>query len=210
MISFRYVKKGSLRKEELEGLYNLCLEEELLHKVVKSDTVQDNIDRKLKVYGKRNKFKLDLNSDFTVDFYKELKEKYDFVIAKDRKGKLLGYICFEFTHLDIDYDITNLIIIKHMYISNAVTRTNLDYLLFWLMENVYDKCAVYGFHLYRPMNEFNGYCQISKPFKLKKELGLKFKYNTNFPMFLDKEIKAQLEKLGYFEVRDLKKWGWLK
>ena len=209
MISFRYVKKGALRKEELEGLHNLCLEEEQLHEVVLSNSFDSDYQRRLRNYGKINKFKFNLDG-FSSENYWVYKEKYNFVIAKDRKGKLLGYICFEHSSLDIEDEIKDLIIIKHLYISNAANHTNIDYTLFWLMENVYDKCCIYSKYLYRPVNEFNDFCFVTKPFKHSTKMGIKFKYSTKFPLFWDKEIKAQLNKLGYFEVTDLKRGGWFR
>ena len=201
-IRYRYVKKGKLKKEDLEGLNRLCIEEEnLSHAINGTHGFKGYVEteRKLAIYGRKNKFKFDNIGNFHPNRYKEYKIKYNFIFAKDKKDNLLGYICFEHMNLHTDEEIKDLIIVKHMYISNSSNHTNIDEVMFWLLENIVEKCVIYSEHLYRPCNEFNGYCKVNEPFRMNQSMAIKFKKDLRYPMFISAELRGVLYRMKSFD-----------
>ena len=198
---FSYKTKGHLSQKELEGLHKLCREEEdVKWATLNSDKELSDYYHKLLVYFRVNKFKLFEANETLLDRYKEYKDKYDFIIAKDKKNNLLGYICFEHLKLDTDEEIKDLIIIKHMYISNAASHTNLDNVLFWVLENIVEKCVIYSDKLYRVCNEFNGYSLIKDPFALRATKAIRIKKKYRIPQFINLDLTSIVNTMGSFEL----------
>lgn len=189
-IRYCYKTKGHLSQKELEGLNKLCREEE----DIKWAMLNSNIDlseyyRRLFTYSKVNKFKLVDLGDAPSDKYKEYKNKYNFIFAKDKQHNLLGYLCFEHIVLDIDEEIKDLIVIKHMFISNAANHTNIDNSMFYVLENIVQKCIIFSDKMYRACNQFNGYSVMTEPFSMKVTKAIKFKKANRFPVYENLDLR---------------------
>lgn len=198
-IRYRYVTKGHLHQKELEGLNKLCREEEdVKWALLNSEVELSNYYRRLLTYAKINRFKLVDIENSPTDKYKEYKNKYHFILAKDKKNNLLGYICFEHFSINTDEEIKDLIIIKHMYISNAANHTNIDNTMFWILENIRKKCVIYSDKMYRPCNQFNGFSLMTEPFGIQFSKAVKFKKSVRYPAFINADLKAVLYTMGDF------------
>ena len=198
-LRYRYVTKGHLSQKELEGLNRLCREEEdVKWAMLNSDVELSSYYRRLLTYSKVNKFKLSDLGNAPSDKYKEYKNKYNFILAKDKQNNLLGYLCFEHILLNTDEEIKDLIIIKHMYISNAANHTNIDNTLFYILENIVSKCIVFSDKLYRPCNQFNGFSLMTEPFGIKESKAIKFKKSNRFPAYENITLKAIVHTMGDF------------
>lgn len=198
-IRFSYKTRGRLTHKDLEGLNKLCREEEdVKWAILNSETDLSSYYRRLFVYSKINKFKLSDLGDSPSDKYKEYKNRYNFILAKDKKNNLLGYLCFEHIILDTDEEIKDLILIKHMYISNAANHTNIDNTLFYILENIVSKCVIFSDKLYRPCNQFNGYSVMTEPFGMKASKAIKFKKSNRFPAYENVTLKSIVHTMGDF------------
>ena len=98
--------------------------------------------------------------------------------------------------LDTDEEIKDLIIIKHMFISNAANHTRIDDTMFYILENIVAKCIIYSDKLYRACNEFNVYSLINSPFSMKKTKAIRFKKANRFPAFENITIKGIVHTMG--------------
>ncbi len=189
-IRYCYKTKGHLSQKELEGLNKLCREEEdVKWAMLNIDTDLSDYYRRLLTYSKVNKFKLVDIGDAPSDKFKEYKNKYNFILAKDKQNKVLGYICFEHTLLDTDEEIKDLIIVKHMFISNAANHTSIDDSMFYILENIVEKCIIFSDKMYRPCNQFNGYSVMTEPFHMKVVKAIKFKKSIRFPVYENVDLR---------------------
>ena len=190
----RHVKNNSFTREENCSLYMLFLEEGIIKNLLSSNSAVTEYEQKLLKYAKNNKFKLsDIGTVSTANFNDMIK-KYEFIIIKDKREVVLGYLCFERANLERAYKEENkeIIIIKHMYISNSQKHTEADYYMFWLMENLSEECVVYSDISYRPCNQFNGFMAVGKNY-LEKTVGyLKIKTARTYPMFISASKKQKL------------------
>lgn len=198
-IRYSYRTKGHLTLKELEGLSKLCREEEDVRwAILNANSDLSPYYCRLLTYSKKNKFKLGNFSEAPSDRYKEYKNKYHFILAKDKKDKLLGYICFEHIVLDTDEEIKDLLIIKHMYISNAVNDTRIDITMFYVLENIVSKCVIYTNKLYAVCNSFNGFSLITEPFRTQPSSAIRVKKANRFPGFEDVTLRSVLYSMGDF------------
>ena len=182
----RHVRRNSFTREENCSLYMLFLEEGIIKNLLSSNSAVTKYEQKLLKYVKNNKFKLaDIGSVSTADF-NEMIKKYEFIIVKDKREVVLGYLCFERTKIDRIEKENNreIFIIKHMYISNSQNHTNIDYKMFWLMENLVERCVVYSDLPYRPCNQFNGFAGVGKNYLRSITGYVKVKEEVNFPLFM--------------------------
>lgn len=197
---FRYITKGNLDKKEQEGLYNLCLQENELRASL-SNTYSKN---KLKVYGKINKFHFDFSKPFDYVTFYENRNNYEFILVKDRKQRVLGYIAFSHGVIDYEEEIKDIFVVKHMYIANECNHTNIDIFMFWLLENIVDKCIIYSEVDYRGCSKLNGYLSFNQIMynKNKRYSMIKVKTKISYPVFfsfLNKGLN-RLDILSSFKV----------
>ena len=192
-IRYCYKTKGHLSQKDLEGLNRLCREEEDVKWAILNSGIElSGYYRRLLTYSKIDKFKIIGNGDAPSDKYKEYKNKYNFILAKDKLNNVLGYVCFEHLKLDTDEEIKDLIIVKHMYISNAASHTNIDNMMFYVLENIVEKCVIYSDKMYRACNQFMGYSLIFEPFSLKSTKAIKYKKDKRYPVFADVGLRSAL------------------
>lgn len=210
MLKIRYAPVGKSTVEELRGLYDLLGEEDFIKRYIIDES--EKIPERSEIYSKRfNKLKTyykwnhegrqgyclrDMGS-FDLSDIKEMREKYSFLYIEDKKGRVLGYLCFETKNLldPTDDGISTIHIVKHMYISNELNCMarvgnfyslkikynyekflvpfSLDYLLFYILENLEKKSIVYSSILYRPVSLFNNYKYIGTFNYSKPEGGIK-------------------------------------
>lgn len=204
MLNFRYVQKGSLNKKEIESLYNLFFEEETLSKIQKGDlkVFENKYYKKLSVYGKWNKYGLCDIGEFNTINFKDKTANYSFILVKDIKERVLGYLCFEEGFLNIG-DTNAVYIIKHMYISNALNHMDIDYVLLYLLENLSENSVIFSNNIYRATKEFEGYSKILEPFGFNAEGCLKITKGYTLPSFcLNSKLRIKLNKL---DVRNISK-----
>lgn len=202
----RHVKNNSFTREENCSLYMLFLEEGIIKNLLSSNSAVTDYEKKLLKYAKNNKFKLsDIGTISTANFNDMIK-KYEFIIIKDKRNVVLGYLCFERANLERLYkeDNKEIIIIKHMYISNSQKHTEADYDMMWLMENLSEECIIYSDISYRPCNQFNGFIEVGKNY-LNKTIGyLKVKKTRSYPMFISAPKRQRLYSMlkGVLNTQD--------
>lgn len=196
-IRYKYVTKGHLQLKDLEGFNKLCREEEdIKWGLLNSEIEHSKYYQRLMTYAKKNRFNLVDLADACIDRYNEYKNKYHFILAKDKKDNLLGYICFEHIKLDTEEEIKDIIIVKHMYISNAANHTHIDNEMFYVLENIVEKCVIYSDNLYNACNSFKGYCLLTEPFRIRPSRAVKFKKANRFPGDVDTGLRCVLHTMG--------------
>lgn len=202
MLSFRYIQKGKLNKKETDSLYNLFVEEETLGKIQKGElkVFEKKYYRNLSVYGKRNKYSLSNIGVFNTVNFKDKINTFSFILVKDRKERVLGYLCFEDVSMQRE-GINTLYIVKHMYISNALNHMDVDYVLFYLLENLSEKNVIFSDCIYRATKEFDGYSKIFEPFGVKIKGCLKIVDGYTLPSFwINQTLRTKLNKLDAKEI----------
>lgn len=221
MLKIRYVPVGKSTKEELEGLYKLLEQEGMIkiYKNVSFDIVPKSAKKILKFYKWNHKpnegFRLVDMGIYGAENYVEMKDNYNFIYVKDRKNRVLAYLCFATNKLvePTENGIDTIYIIKHMYISNELSHLreykrnmelwfemanyryalSLDYLLIYMLENLSDACIIYSDIMYGPINDLNGYKYIGTSSMLKEESlsGIKIK-EKNKESFIYKFAKGRM------------------
>lgn len=202
MLSFRYIQKGKLNKKETDSLYNLFVEEETLGKIQKGElkVSERKYYRNLSVYGKINKYFLNNIGVFNTVNFKDKINTFSFILVKDRKERVLGYLCFEDVSMQRE-GINTLYIVKHMYISNALNHMDVDYVLFYLLENLSEKNVIFSDCVYRATKEFDGYSKIFEPFGVKIKGCLKIVDGYTLPSFwINQTLRTKLNKLNAKEI----------
>lgn len=202
MLSFRYIQKGKLNKKETDSLYDLFVEEETLGKIQKGElkVSERKYYRNLSVYGKRNKYSLSNIGVFNTVNFKDKINTFSFILVKDRKERVLGYLCFEDVSMQRE-GINTLYIVKHMYISNALNHMDVDYVLFYLLENLSEKNVIFSDCVYRATKEFDGYSKIFEPFGVKIKGCLKIVDGYTLPSFwINQTLRTKLNKLNAKEI----------
>lgn len=190
----RYVRDNFISRKEKESLYKLFEEEEIISKLT-NKKIKNKHEEKLFRYAKSNKFRLSDIGSINTDNFKNMVDICNFVFLKDKNGIVMGYLAFKIYPICVEESNKNIIIVKHMYISNSQNHTFADYLLFFVAENMLDDSIIYSTVFYRPMSELNGYNMIGKKYQHENMKYLKIKEKTSYPLLFTNNLRYRLSMI---------------
>lgn len=153
-----------LFQEELD-IYNVLLKYSGVKKDRKNfETIKDFHNY---CYGKKNPFRINFK-----DIHSEIKEHFDsysFLFIKDKRERVLGYICFEVSDLNFVGENYKIIKIKHFYLSNSLCKMKkIPDIMYIMLNYILPETELQNMYIvsdvhYSFCNGFNGFYKLVNP-----------------------------------------------